>query len=226
MVKVASNRRGAVNVKLACHSAVWQSVEQCATVWRRVTVGQSRRAILTNCYRHFSPVSCSRNWYESLLSSAHMYKCASHRQQRAFSVESPVILTNYCQSQPSQVIIGTVTATWWSSSFHSHALGAAIIAATWPGPDLWHIFVNFSQAKILNAVVITFVTRIISTWQEVLFLPKICTSWALEVCLACCQLVCGSNFIVHSEKTLTKPNRRPSIPSVPSVPVPSDCDYE
>ena len=90
-----------------------------------------------------------------------MYKCASHRQ-RAFSVESPVILTNYCQSQPSQVIIGTVTATWWSSSFHSHALGAAIIAATWPGPDLWHIFVNCSQAKILNAVFITFVTRMVS----------------------------------------------------------------
>ena len=127
MVKVASNRRGAVNVKLACHT-----VAKCGTVWRRVTVWQSRRAILTNCYRHFSPVSCSRNWYESLLSSAHMYKCASHRQQRAFSVESPVILTNYCQSQPSQVIIGTVTATWWSSSFHLHALGAAIIAATWP----------------------------------------------------------------------------------------------
>ena len=116
MVKVASNRRGAVNVKLACHT-----VAKCGTVWRRVTVGQSRRAILTNCYRHFSPVSCSRNWYESLLSSAHMYKCASRRQQRAFSVESPVILTNYCQSQPSQVIIGTVTATWWSSSFHLHA---------------------------------------------------------------------------------------------------------
>ena len=94
-----------------------------------------------------------------------MYKCASHRQQRAFSVESPVILTNYCQSQPSQVIIGTVTATWWSSSFHLHALGAAIIAATWP-------VTYFCKAKVLNAAFIIFVTRMVS--ERYVKVPPVC----------------------------------------------------
>ena len=110
---------------------MWNSVEQCDEEWQWDRAGELfwQTATVT------SPQSVAVVIDTSLSSHRQhtcKYKCASHRQQRAFSVESPVILTNYCQSQPSQVIIGTVTATWWSSSFHLHALGAAIIAATWP----------------------------------------------------------------------------------------------